>query len=308
MKKAFALILALVMIIGLAACGGNGGGNGGGKEEEPAENLGALCAVQFDPPAEYATVERFTDQTADGTVKELNMTFTLADETKICYAWAAGMDLESQIGEREVESEEINGHKVYFVDSSNQFHALLQHGADVYGVQYVLPENAEGVDGKANLKEIVTALRFTEEAADVKAADIDLYDVTYTVDETLKLAGYGITVLKNTAGEITKKSVVWKYGEDLSDPDFRILVRVFRGQTLESVLNEGKEYEEKAVGDLTYTVLKVDEGETPYEYYIQHGDDVYEVRNNGKDSGWFSSRPEESVQAFDAFIATVNFK
>ena len=136
----------------------------------------------------------------------------------------------------------------------------------------------------------------------------DLFDAAYTVDETLKLAGYDITVLKGADGEVKRKGVVWKYGEDLSNPDFRLLLRVFRGDTVENVISAEQEYEQKTVGDLTYTVLKTDENEAAYEYYVQHGNDVYEVRNSGRFNGMFTNRSEESVQAFEALLNSVHFE
>jgi hypothetical protein len=284
------------------------------------KDLCVICAMEFDPPAAYDTVERFSDQTAEGAVKEKNISFTLADGTVIGYAWAADMDLEGQVGSRDVENEEIGDHKVYFMQSSNVYRAFFQHGADVYGVQYSLPEtdeaaegdetaeSAESTDGKALLKECVAALRFKEEAAACEAADLGLFDITCAPDETLKISGHTVTEVCSAAGELQKKSVTWKYGEDFSSPDFRLLIRVFRGETLQDLLKEDKEYEEKTVGDITYTVLKADEGTAPYEYYVQHGEDVYEIRNNGNDSGWFVSRPEESVQAFEAFVNSISFK
>ena len=306
MKRITALLLAAILLLSFSACGGKSGGETPSDEtQEPAETAEtSLCAMQFEPPEAYTLRERFTDQTANGEVSEINISFTLADGTEVAYGVLKDLDLESKIGSSDIEKTEVNGKTFYLVDSQNEYQAYTQHGSNAYGVQCTVPE---GVDGPALRSEKIAAITFADAEAEIKPNDTDLFDVRYTVSEDLPLAGYGITVLENDAGEVVKKSVVWKYGDDLSDPDFRLMIRVFRNDTVENVTDADKTYEETTVGDIAYTVLKADEGKAAYDYFTQHGSDVYEIRNNGHYNGWSTVRDEASESAFEAFLNSIHF-
>ena len=102
--------------------------------------------------------------------------------------------------------------------------------------------------------------------------------------------------------------LVFTIGKDGDNLDFRFYVCLLKNTTLENELDSEKEYEEKTVGDITYKVLKPDEGKAAFAYYTQHGDDVYEIRNRGVSNGWFGvSRSEESEAAFEKFLNSVHF-
>ena len=48
-------------------------------------------------------------------------------------------------------------------------------------------------------------------------------------------------------------------------------------------------------------------GSNVAEYFVQHGNNVYRVWNNGK-SGFLTTRNEECEAAFEAFVNSISFK
>ena len=137
--------------------------------------------------------------------------------------------------------------------------------------------------------------------------DTDLYDISYKLDEALKVYSYSTNLTETPDGETVEKSVTWKFGEDSDNIDFRFQIAVCKNSTVKEQLKEDKEYEEKTIGTIAYTVRVPDEGKKAFEYITQHGKDVYIIRNNGK-SGWFTTRSEESEEAFEKFLNTISFK
>lgn len=303
MKKTISLLIACLMLLSLAACGG-----GAGKTEQPEPEAPMTIAddtsiyeLRITPPESYESVERYTDKSGDGTIVEKDINYVLADGSKISYGCMKDLTFAELTDISKLESKEINGLTYYLLDKSGEYCAFAQKESDVYAVQYT---PAEGGDG-ALLDELLAGLSFAESEEPI-VDDVDLFDITFTVDDTLPIAGTSVNVSATPAGDITRKSVMWKYGEDANDLDFRFTVIVCRNSTLENVLDAEKEFETKTVGELEYTVLKTDD-DAPYDYFIQHGDDVYEIRNSGKYTGWSVSRSEESAAAFEAFINSVSF-
>ena len=303
MKKTISLLIVCLMLLSLAACGG-----GAGKTEQPEPEAPMTIAddtsiyeMRITPPESYESVERYTDKSSDGAIVEKDINYNLTDGSKISYGCMKGQILAELTDISKLESKEINGITYYFLDKSGDYCAFAQKENDLYAVQYT---PVEGGDGSL-LDELIAGVRY-EESEEPVVDDVDLFDIQFTVDEALPMAGTSVNVTATPAGDITRKSVMWKYGEDPSDLDFRFTVIVCRNATLESVLDAEKEFETKTVGELEYTVLKT-EDDAPYDYFIRHGEDVYEIRNSGSYSGWSVTRSEESVAAFEAFINSVSF-
>lgn len=314
MKKMLALLLALVMTAALAACsGGQAGGSSGTDDsgaaevtEAPALKVAddtAVMKMSFPVPEGFESVERFIDLQADGTVVEKNITYNFSDDEKLVYAFSIEEeDMTAMIEEEEHDTAEYAGKTFYILNYSGAYQAVSQEESDVFGVEYTPPEGG----GREKFDEALSALSFTENTETVKD-DTELKDAHYTIDESLPLWGWSTTVTETPSGELIKKSVVYKFGEDRDDLDFRFLVRLHKNTTIDSLKKDGKEYEEQEINGITYTVL-VDSGEdTPYEYMTQQGEDVYVLRNNGANNGWWTSRSDESKAAFETFLGTFSF-
>ena len=272
MKKAIACVLTLALLLSFAACGA-----GGGKDEpKPLAQDTDCMALHFDAPEGYASVARFVRQTADGGVAEKNIIYSFDDGRELTYAYAAKVDIAEQMKTEDLESGEFAGQTFFFYPDGDDYMSFAQVGEDVYGVQYTLPDS----ETREPLEQVLGQISFTDKT-ETDINDKDLYDVSYTIDPELPLAGWETNLTEATDGTVTKKSVTWDFGESADDLDFRFVIRVHKNTTIDQIIKADKEYEEKTIGELTYTVLKADEGKAPYEYFTQHGDDVYQIRNNG---------------------------
>ncbi len=317
MKKAIALVLALLMLLGLAACGGKKDDDSGKSKDTnknksnaeeitdaPAPPENAVGALRFDVPENIKSVEHITEQTKDGEVTQFTVTYTFTNSFSVGYAYAKDMDLGDTGSVENLETAEVNGRSYYLVPDGNEYYAYTQAGKDAYAVMCIA-DSAEA--SKSMLDETMKTLRYENEEI-LTPAELDLFDITYTVDDTIPLAGYNINVQTDADGNVKEKSVLWKYGDNLSDPDFRIRITVYKNDTLDNVKDKDAEYEDRTVGDIAYTMLHVDENTVPYDYLVQHGSDVYEIRNAGRYTGWGTTRSTESEEAFTAFVESVRFK
>lgn len=313
MKKLIAFIVVGLLLLSFAGCGGSGGGQ---EKARTVADDRSIFEMRITAPEGFTSMERFTDQDKDGGIFERDLNFTLADGSKISYGCMRGQILAELTDISSLDTKEVNGNTYYIVVRGDESAAFLQRENDLYAVQYTPAEEAEDAEAEADagaaetdentgLDQALAAIRF-EESETPEADDTELYALSLSL-EGLTVAGSTVNVIATPEGEITEKSVIWKFGEDAQSPDFRIYTRIFRGKTLEDVRKEGKEYETKTVGDREYSVLAAGEDETPYEYYTQYGEDVYEIRNNGNNNGWFVDRTEESVTAFEQVLATVTF-
>ena len=319
MKKLIAFVMVGLLLLSFAGCGGSGGNSDGGQKKPlTIADDRSIFEMRITAPEGFTSIERYTDQDKDGGILERDLNFTLADGGKISYGCMRGQILSELTDISALETKEVNGVTYYIVERGDESAAFAQRENDLYAVQYTPaeePEDAEteedaedteaaATEETAGMDNALAAIRF-EESETPAADDTALYALSLSL-EGLTVAGSTVNVIATAEGEITEKSVIWKFGEDAVSPDFRIYTRVFRGKALADALKEGKEYETKTVGDREYSVLVTDD-ETPYEYYTQYGDDVYEIRNNGNNNGWFVDRTEESVAAFEKVLATVTF-
>ena len=132
-------------------------------------------------------------------------------------------------------------------------------------------------------------------------------DIEYKFDESWNNTEYTIRNTENVEGEIIEKQVMWYFGKDKDNTDFRFMIRIHKNQKLEDVLKEDSEYIDKEVAGIQYKALKTDEA-SEYVYYTEHNDDVYEIRNAGTISLWWTNRSDESRTAFDTFLNSISFK
>lgn len=302
-KQKIAFVLAMLMVVAMAGCG-----KGKDKEKETKQIIAddkSVMNMTFTPPAAYESVLRTIEKTTAGDVIQKELDYTLADESEIDYAYLymEGVDLAERLKSDETETKEIEGRTFYIRQSGDNYEAYAQKDAHIYGISYTPP--AEGT--RDPFDTVMDAIHFSEKMETV-TDDAAFEGLSYTVDEELPLYSTTTTVTEKQDGTLLKKLVQWNYGKDGDNLDFRFYVCLLKNTTLENELDSEKEYEEKNVGDITYKVLKPDEGKAAYAYYTQHGDDVYEIRNRGVSNGWFGvSRSEESEAAFEKFLNSVHF-
>lgn len=293
----------MLMVVAMAGCG-----KGKDKEKETKQIIAddkSVMNMTFTPPATYESVLRTSEKTSDGKVISKELDYTLADESEFDYAYLyiENVDLAERLKSDETETKEIEGRTFYIRQSGDNYEAYAQTDAHIYGFAYTPP--AEGT--RDPFDQAIDAIHFSDKM-DTVTDDITFEGVSYTLDEELPLYSTDTSLLQKQDGTELKKSLQWNFGKDGDNLDFRFVFYLFKNTTIENEIDSEKEYEEKTVGDITYTVLKPDEGKAPYDYFVQHGDDVIEIKNRGVSNGWFGvSRSEESEAAFEKFLNSVHF-
>ena len=301
MKK---LLTILIMVLLLCACSG-GGNNGGGKQDDftKANKVGYM---EFVPEETYSNLNSFTEYKADGTLIEKDIVYTRENGIVVGYAVTPNVVL-AELGDlSQFDSFEVNGDKYYTYVSGNNSVGMVQKDRELYAVQLNYSNTAENHE-ENELENLAATVKFTDKA-DYTLNSMDMFDINYTVDSSLALASIAINVDQDSAGNVTEKSVTWRYGQDTDNLDFNFVVRVYRNKTLEDVLDADSTYLDETINGVDYKVFSTTE-DHPYNYYTQHGNDVYQIRNNGVNSGWFGvERSEESWTAFSNFLNTISFK
>ena len=171
-------------------------------------------------------------------------------------------------------------------------------GEDLYAIDYT--------GDIEELKEIVKSISFTN-AQDTITDDTELGDISFTFEDEDKVYAHTVRVLENKAGEIERKSVQYYFGEDDSNQEYRIFFSLHKNVKIEDLTDPDRTYEERTINGITYTAHISDNYDKPYNYYTQHGNDVYQIVNNGT-GGWFVDRSEESFEALEAILNTVSFR
>lgn len=186
--------------------------------------------------------------------------------------------------------------------------AFYQDGENVYGIQY-RASNEETIDDEFD--KILQGVKFNDNT-ETTLNDITLDDIEYNIELDVPLYSESTNLKEKPDGTLVRKSFVWKFANDSEKKiDYRFGIEQNKNTKLEDMLKEDKKYDEKKLGEETYTFEKGEKKTDKYDhynYYIQHGEDVYVVQNKGTSSGWFVSRSEESVKAFKTFINSVKFK
>lgn len=312
MKKIVALLLTALLVFALAACSGSSESGSSGEPAAtetpapptPAED-NAVMGMSFTIPEGYKTVERNIEKTADGTLVDKSFTYAFDDESQIIIGYTYGKELTDAVPQDRIdnaETAEYDGKSFYIIEEGKTKMALSQDDKVIYGIGYTF---ADAVDNE-KFDDLMSGISFTGATA-TEEGDDSLYDIQYSLDDCGNVLSTDTVLTVFPDGETDAKSVSWKFGEDLSDPDYRFLIRVYKNSTVEEQLDSDKEYEEQEINGVTFTVIKPSTDDKPYSYFTQHGSDVYKIYNSGS-GGWFSTRSEECTAAFEALINSISFK
>lgn len=181
--------------------------------------------------------------------------------------------------------------------------AFAQDGDRIYGIQYKA-EDEEKASEEFDI--ILGGVKFIKTDSTV-LNDFTLDDIKYEISPDAAVYSVTTSIEEKPDGTVVSKIIMWNYGKDEDNLDYRFAIRLYKNTQLKDKLNEEKEYTEKQIGDVIYTVLKTEDEDSLYSYLVQHGEDVYEIYNAGTNGGWFVSRSDESKKAFKEFLATVHF-
>ena len=300
MKKLLKLLLLAVMVMMITACSGGGSASSGGKKKVADDQ--DVLALHFTTPGTFESVERYCEVTTEGKLVEKDIVFNFADGESVGFAVMPGEKLAEMTNVDNLEQYEINGFKVYRFDSGNDMMAFIQNGEDLYAVDRYL----NTVDDGTILKEVLGGVSFTKSTTTtLDEAGFD--ELNYQLDDDHSVYKTATRISEDAEGNQTEKMVFWYYGSD-ENTDFRFMINAYRNSTFEDILSKEDTYEEKEINGIAYKVLVNTNGDPSYEYYTQHGNDVYMIRNSGTSNGWFVDRSEESYTCFEKFLNTVSFK
>lgn len=308
-RKAFAILLAVLMLFALAACTDDGVGSKKEEHKKVAEDT-SILEMSFSAPEEYDTVQRSVEKTTEGKLISKGINYTLSDDRTLSLVFtdANGQKLEDELGEMEVERKEYNGTELIIYRSSKKtYMAFCQKGENVYGIQY-RAASEETIEDE--FEKILQTVKFTD-STETTLNDFKLDKITYNTETDVPLYSETTYITEKPDGTLIKKSFVWKYSSDSQKMDYRFGIEEQKNVKLEDVLDAKKEYQEAEIGDVTYKFEKSEDKESIYDYYnyyVQQGEDVYVVSNKGVSNGLFTSRSKESVKAFEGFINAVSFK
>ena len=309
MKKILAAYMSALAILSLTACSSAGQSSADSQQSAQAQPTTAAVVSQdkgvnqmsFTAPEAYKTVERYIEKYSDGKLAEKDITYNFEDESSICYACMFGITLADEIPLEKTTAAEYNGVSYQMYETGKNECAFLQKDADAYAVRYKF---ADSID-KEKFDKVMANVKFTENA-DLTENNIEFDGIQYILDSTLNVYCTTSTLKETPDGTAVEKRLSWKFGKDKDNEDFAFLIAEYKNTTVEQQLKKDKKYEQKQVGNITYTVRADSDGK-PYEYYTQHGSDVYLIRNNGK-SGFVTTRSDKSVEAFEKLLSTISFK
>lgn len=320
MKKAITLILALLLMLSVVACSGsdNGsGGSGSADKEEVAATEGSAAktladettavSLSFTPPKGYDTVNCHIEKKADGTIVDKSFTYTFADESEVDIGYTKGKQITDEIPQSyldKAESAEYAGKPFSIITEGKTIMSLCQDGDVIYGVGYTF---ADEIDKDA-FEKLMKGISITEKD-EVVEIDEDLFDINYTLDKSLNQVAVSSSRTEKPDGTLVDKSLIWFYGKDYDNVDFRLMIKVYKNTTVEKELPKDYRTEKVEIGGVTYTAIyDTDTSESPFAYYTQQGDDVYQIRNMGVSSSWSTKRSDESYAALKNLMNTVSFK
>ena len=319
MKKILALLLAMLLMITLTACAGTND-NGGGKDNpsgstEPvtevpapktiAEDTNAVT-LHFTPPEGYETVNRHFEYAADGTVLDKSFSYVFADESEVMIGYTKGKQITDEIPQSyldEAEVIEYGGKSFSVITQGATVMGVCQDGDVVYGIGWSFADAVE----REKFDNLMSTVSFIDDIDETENGD-DLYDIRYTLDNSLNVVSVNNNMTEKPDGTVVDKSITWYYGQDKENTDFRLLIKVHKNKTVAAALPAGAVSKELALGEVTYTAVYEDSSTKPYAYYTQRGDDVYEIRNMGKGGSWSVTRSDESYTALENLMSTVTFE
>ena len=295
MKKIVLLFLSVMMAFCLCACSGKG--VSAGKAKKIVDDT-SVMAMSFTCPDAYESVERYSELDKTGKLIEKDITYNLPEGKILGYAYSSSVDVASLMDLSSLESLEQGGQTCYFYPYGDDTYVFVPVGEDLYAIDYT--------GDIEELKEIVKSISFTN-VQDTITDDTELGDISFTFEDEDKVYAHAVRVLENKAGEIERKSVQYYFGEDDSNQEYRIFFSLHKNAKIEDLIDPDRTYEERTINGTTYTAHISDNYDKPYNYYTQHGNDVYQIVNNGT-GGWFVDRSEESFEALEAILNTVSFR
>ena len=305
-KLAWKLILAVITAAAITGCTGTGNTTSTVPEEtpesEPAENAvsypTAVNQMHFEAPESFENIVRFSEFKVDGTVIEKDVMFKSDDKDVIGYSYGSDMDISEVLGLDGIEQEEIAGKTVYFYEASGYSLGFVTEGNEVYSVDSEV--------SMENVKKAFETIRFTDEK-DTWEDDTDLGKIKYSFDDSLNLLDTSIKVTEDTEGNLIKKAVNYTFGPDYDNLACIFQFMWFKNVKVEDVLNPERTYTDTEINGIKYSSYG-SEGNPPFVYYTQQGDDVYMIQNVGISNGWSTRRSDESYQLLETLLNTVVFE
>ena len=307
MKKLFKVLVCVLIVMLMAGCsGGSDGNNGGGNGNSPKGpvkviddvNLMNLHITVMDNISE---VERYCRYDSTGKLLEKDIIYTIDENNEFIYAYVniEGMNIDEMFDLSVFEQREIDGRTIYTYQSNKTYAAITLDDDNEMYAGYCISEDETLFD------KLLAAISFTDNT-NVITDDDDLGPINYSVDGLGNVYEKDINLAENVEGEILSKQVWYHFGQGSSEEEYTFSVRRYFNTTLEEQLNPESEYIEEEVNGNTFTVIKSDYGK--FSYYIQYGDDVFQIYNSGDTTSWFTTRTDESHEAFAKLIESISFE
>ena len=183
-KKAFAFVLAALMLLALAGCGGDGK-----KEEEAPKTVAddtSIFSMSFSAPEGFETVQREVEKTTDGKLLGKGISYIFSDGRDLAFVFtdADGKKLEDELGKMEVERKEYNGTEwILYKSGKKTYMSFYQDGEKVYGIQY-RDSNEETIDDEFD--KILRTVKMTG-ATETTLNDVSLDKVKYNLETDVPL-------------------------------------------------------------------------------------------------------------------------
>ncbi len=293
MKKTASLFLTVLLMLALTACGG-----GSGKNSSYAK-LTDYGALHYDLPEGIVEAEVYIEKNGES-VFESNLIFVLDNDEKVTLACSPGTILEDEIPVDQFDTVTINGIDFYSYTSENEHMLFLQKGEDLYGVDI----SASG-DESTLYDDFTKGIKLTDKTSFPAASD-DLGGIKYEFGDSLNVCSTISRTAQSAEGKMIRNTSTWIFGKSADEADFRFSIALYKDTDTESMKSEDRTYSEAEINGNTF-VVQENNGDEPFYYMLQHGDDVYVIRNLGISNGWWVSRSDESIAAFGEFLKTISF-
>ncbi len=318
MKKVITMLLTLILALSIVACSGSGKGSGGSDSAENEENAATeapktlaqettAVSLSFTPPEGYDTVNRHIEKKADGTIIDKSFMYTFADKSEIDIGYTTGKKITDEIPQSyldKAESVEYAGKPFSVITEGKTIMAVCQDGDAVYGIGYSFADKLD----KDAFEKLMKGISILDNDEAIETDD-DLFAINYTLDKSLNQVSVSNSQTEKPDGTLVDKSLVWFFGKDKDNIDFRLMIKVYKNSTVEKELPTDYRSEQVEIGGVTYTAIyDTDTSESPFAYYTQQGDDVYQIRNMGVSGSWSTTRSDESYKALKDLMNTVSFK
>ena len=261
--------------------------------------------MYYAPPSGIDKVTMNLYQDIDGNDLYKGMSYELEDGSEInYYNYATGEGIkELGIDVAGLETVSIDGRSFYTYKSGDNIYEICEENGHLY-VIYYNPAN-EGERGV--LDDAIASIRF-EDANGGLSLTPYIPDLSYTLDPSLPFCGYAMSLEEDSSGNVVKKILGFVYGKSFSEMSYSTAVTMYKNKKVDEVVYDlSTDYEIVTIGDYSFDANKDSDELGTYEYYTQHGDDVYMFKDGGVASSWLYERSDESRAAFEAFLSTIVF-